>query len=112
MTRIKIIQIQGSVKESIKKITSDVRNAVSHVCLGVDDMQLLGNKALVIKAEVFPDDLQALYTSLASIGVKLNQQSLPDRETLQDEVEYPILMQITSFSDDTDSRISIPNVPG
>jgi hypothetical protein len=112
MVRRKMIQIQGSVLEPIGKITSDARMTVSKICLGIDDMQLLGNKALIFRVEISPGKLATLYTALASIGIKLNKQSLPDIETLQEEMEYPLSIQITSFSDDTDRRISIPKVPG
>jgi len=55
-----MIQIQGSVQEPIGKVTSIIRNTVSNVCLGIDDMQLLGNKALVLRAEIFPTVLPTL----------------------------------------------------
>jgi hypothetical protein len=108
----KVIQIQGSVLEPIAEITSSARMTVSKVCLGIDDMQLLGNKALILRAEIYPGKLQTLYNALASIGIKLNKQSLPEKEKLQEEIEYPLSIQITSFSDDTDRRTSIPKVPG
>ncbi|MBQ0785799.1 MAG: hypothetical protein KBT66_16365 [Amphritea sp.] len=112
MARIKIIQIQCSTLESIGNITNDARAIVSKVCLGVDDMKLLGNKALVLRAEIYPDRLLTLYENLASIGVKLNQKDLPDIELLSKETEYPLSIQIVSFSDDTDRSASIPKVPG
>ena len=112
MVRRKMIQIQGTVLEPIGKITSDARTTISNVCLGIDDMQLLGNKALIFRVEIYPRKLPTLYTALVSIGIKLNQQSLPGIETLQEEMEYPLSIQITSFSDDTDRSINIPKVPG
>jgi hypothetical protein len=112
MARVKVIQIQGSVLESIGEITSKTRKTVSEVCLGIDDIQLLGNKALILRAEIYPGKLQTLYNALALIGIKLNKQSLPKKEKLQEEVEYPLSIQITSFSDDTDRRTNIPKVPG
>jgi len=107
-----MIQLQGSVLSSLGKITNDARSAVSKICLGVDDMQLLGNKALVLRAEIYPRKLELLYSELNSIGINFNKQSLPDVDTLKQEVEYPLSIQITSFSDDTDRRISVPKVPG
>lgn len=112
MARIKAIQIQGSVLEPIGRITNDVRATVSKVCLGIDDMQLLGSKALVLRAEIFSGRLPALYAALVSIGIELNKQSLPDIDALQGEVEHPLSIQIVSFSDDTDRRVSVPKVPG
>ena len=112
MSRKKMIQLQGSVIDSIGKITNDVRLAVSKACLGIDDMQMLGNKALVLRAEIYPDKLELLYSSLHSLGIKLKKQSMPDVEVLSQEVEYPLSIQITSFSGDTDRRNSIPKVPG
>ncbi len=112
MARGKLIQIQGSVLEPIAKITNDVRASVSKVCLGIDDMQLLGNKALVLRVEIYPGKLDQLYSALDSNGVKINPKDLPDMDTLQNEIEYPLSIQITSFSDDTDRRLNIPNVPG
>jgi len=112
MRRRKMIQLQGSVLSSLGKITNDARSAVSKICLGVDDMQLLGNKALVLRAEIYPRKLELLYSELNSIGINFNKQSLPDVDTLKQEVEYPLSIQITSFSDDTDRRISVPKVPG
>ncbi|EPJ52914.1 MAG: hypothetical protein OFPI_12260 [Osedax symbiont Rs2] len=75
-------------------------------------MQLLGNKALVIRAEVFPEKLPLLYTALAENGIKFSQQGQPDIGTLQEQTEYPLSIQITSFSDETDRRVSAPKVPG
>ncbi|ASP40706.1 hypothetical protein CHH28_19425 [Bacterioplanes sanyensis] len=112
MSRIKMIQLQGSTLESSRKITNDVRSTVSKICLGVDDMQLLGNKALVVRAEIYPEKLELLYSALHSLGITLNEQSLPHIEALNQEVEYPLSIQITSFSDDTDRQASIPKVPG
>jgi hypothetical protein len=112
MARRKIIQIEGSVLEPIEKITSNARTTVSKICLGIDDMQLLGNKALVLRAEIYPGKLPSLYTALVSIGIKINKQSLPDIESLQEQIEYPLSIQIVSFSDDTDRRANIPQVPG
>ena len=112
MARMKIIQIQGSVLVPIEKITNNVRIAVNKICLGIDDMQLLGNKALVVRAEIFPNKLTLLYSSLASIGVKLSQENLPDIDALDEKLEYPLSIQIIGFSNDTDRKISVPNVPG
>jgi hypothetical protein len=112
MARREIIQLQGSVVAPIGVITNEARTVVSKICLGIDDIQLLGNKALVLQTEVYPGKLQALYTALASIGIKLNKQSLPEIDQLLEEIEYPLSIQITSFSDDTDRRTNIPKVPG
>jgi hypothetical protein len=64
-------------------------------------MHLLGNKALVLRAEIFPTDLEQLSQSLRAIEILLSEQSFPEKVTLIAEVEYPLLIQITSFSDDT-----------
>lgn len=71
MVRREIIQIQASVVEPIGVITNETRTAVSKICLGIDDVQLPGNKAIVFRAEIYPEKLQALYTALVSIGIKL-----------------------------------------
>ena len=55
-----IIQLQASTSEMISAITQPVRKAVSEVCLGVDDMHLLGNKALVVRAEIRPSNIVLL----------------------------------------------------
>jgi len=96
-----MIQVQGSVQESIDKIAIDARTAVSRVCLGVDDLQLLGSKALVFRAEILPGKSSVLYAALTSIGTELNKQHLPDMDDLKAEMEYPVSIQITSFSEDT-----------
>lgn len=82
-------------------MTEDIRSVVSTICCGIDDMHLLGNKALVLRAEIFPSDLEQLPQSLRAIEVQLTEQSLPDKAMLIAEVEYPLTIQITSFSDDT-----------
>ena len=112
MHRRKTIQLQGSTLESIIKITNDVRMSVSKVCLGVDDMHTLGNQALVLRAEIYPEKLHTLYAALLSIGIKINEQSLPDVDVLQEGIEYPLSIQITSLSTDTDRPVSVPKVPG
>jgi len=112
MARRKIIQLQASVSEPIGKITGEARRIIGRVCLGIDDMQLLGNKALIFRVEITPRKLPHLYEALASVNIKLNEQNMPDVEALASDTEYPLSIQITSFSDDTDRRASIPNVPG
>lgn len=97
MLRITIIQLQGSVHESIVRITNQVRLAFSKVCLGIDDINVLGSKALVLRAEIYPRELPSLYEALVSIGVKLNKVELPDIESLQDDIEYPLSLQIISL---------------
>jgi len=112
MVRRKVIQIQGSVLSQIGEITETARMTVSEICLGIDDMQLLGNKALVLRTEINPEKLPSLYGALVSTGVKLHKPSLPDIKGLREDIEYPLSIQITSFSDDTDGRTNIPKVPG
>ena len=112
MARMKMIQIQGSVIQPIGKITNDARTIVSKICLGVDDIQLLGNKALVLRAEIYPKKLPMLYAALDSIGIKFNEESLPDIETLKEDIEYPLSIQVISFSGDTDRRVNVPKIPG
>lgn len=53
-----IIQIQGFVSKPIGMITNEARTTVSNNCLGIDEMRLLGNKALVLRTEITPEDLQ------------------------------------------------------
>jgi len=112
MKRTPLIQIQGSVQVPIDHIIGEARSAVSRVCLGVDDMNLLGKKALVIQAEIYPDTLPELYKALTSTGIKLIKSSLPDQKILKTEVEHRVSLQITSFSGAVDGRVSIPKVPG
>ena len=68
--------------------------------------------ALVLRAEIFPEDLDVLYKGLSDIDVNITQQKLTEEETLQTQVEYPLSIQITSFSDDTEQKAYVPNVPG
>ena len=110
--RKKIIQIQGSVSEPIGLMTNKARAAVSNICLGIDDIHLLGNKALVLRAEITPENLPILYADLASIGIKLNGRSLPKASTLQEGIEYPLSIQIISSSEGTDQKIIILKVSG
>jgi len=112
MTRLKAIQLQGTVLEPIGSITHDARTAVSKICVGIDDMKLLGNKALVFSAEIYPPKLKTLFADLASIGIKLSRQGLPDMESLQEKMEYPLSIHIISFSEDTDRLVNVPKVPG
>ncbi len=112
MMRKKIIQIQGSVSEPIGLVTNKARAAVSNICLGIDDMHLLGNKALVLRAEITPNNLPNLYADLTSIGIKLNGRNLPKVSILQEGIEYSLSIQIVSSSEGTDQKIIIPKVSG
>ena len=109
---MKFIQLQASTQEPIRNIMSNARATVSKVCGGIDDMNLLGNKALIIRAEIYSEKLPSLYETLSSIGIKIKSNYKPNQETLKDEFEYPITLQITSFSDKTDDRVNIPKIPG
>lgn len=112
IVRKKIIQLQGFVSAPIDSITNKTRSVVSNVCMGVDDMRLLGNKALVLRAEIYSENLINLYSDLASIGITLNNESLPEVAELLEGTEYPLSIQITSSSEGTDRKIQIPKVPG
>jgi hypothetical protein len=100
------------VSKSIGVIANEARKTVSEICLGIDDIRLLGNKAVVFRAEISPENLPRLYTDLAFIGIKLSTDSLPEIKMLEKGIEYPLSIQIVSLSDDTDRRVNIPNVPG
>jgi hypothetical protein len=112
MKRLTLLQLQATTQKPINKVTNDVRTAVSNVCCGIDDMHMFGNKALVLRAEILPKYLQELHKVLGAIGVNITQQDLPEENTLKADVEYPLSIQVTSFSDDTDQKRHIPNVPG
>jgi hypothetical protein len=112
MKRLTLLQLQAATQKSISKVTNDIRIVVSNVCCGIDDMHMLGNKALVLRAEIFPKKLEELYKRLKDIEVNITQQNLPEEGTLQSEVEYPLSILITSFSGDTDQKMYAPNVPG
>jgi hypothetical protein len=45
-------------------------------------MHMPGNKALVLRAEIFAKDLYELYRSLSVIDVNITPQNLPQEETL------------------------------
>lgn len=107
-----LIQIQGSVQVPIENIINEARSAVSGVCLGIDDMHLLGKKALVIQAEIYPEQLSELYKALTSTGININKSSLPDHNIFKKKAEHRMSLQITSFSGSSDGRINIPKVPG
>jgi hypothetical protein len=112
MVRRNIIQLQGFVSKSIGIISNEARKTVSEICLGIDDVRLLGNKAIVFRAEITPENLPSLYTHLAFIGIKLSTESLPDIKSLEAKIEYPLSIQIVSLSDDIYRRVNIPSIPG
>jgi hypothetical protein len=107
-----IIQLMASTPEPLRNVTDNARRAMSKLCGGIDDMNLFGDKALVIRAEVYPEILPALYEALALVKLKLGEDGLPDQDSLRAGVEHPITLQITSFSSDTDRKVNIPKVPG
>lgn len=109
---MKIIQLQASVQYPIRNIMDEVRKIVSNICGGIDDMCLLGDKALVIRAEVYTESLSILCSELTAAGIKIGPQGFPEKENLKAGFEYPLTLQITSFSTSTDGRVSIPSVPG
>jgi hypothetical protein len=109
---LKMIQLKASTQEPLRNITENARVAMSKLCGGIDDMHQLGNKALVIRAEIYPEKLSDLYKTLASAELKLRNDSLPDHNALRAGIEHPITLQITSFSSDTDGQVNIPKVPG
>ena len=108
----KLLYIQATTQQSLRVAINDIRKVVSRVCGGIDDMQLLGYKALVIRAEIYPEKLPSLHTALASVGVKVGSKNKLDEKSLKVDSQHPITIQISRFSDDTDDRVNIPNVPG
>lgn len=112
MKRKKAIQLQASIQKPISSIIHDARSAMNDRCMGIDDMCLLGNKALVMRAEIYPEKLPEFYSDLASLDIKLAQHSLPNKNILKNEVEYIVFLQITSYANDTDGKINILKIPG
>lgn len=112
MARPKIIQVTATSREPIRKITEDVRLAVSRACSGVDDMHLLGAKALVVRAEILPEKLSVLASALEKLGLTVDRDSVPNSVTTDRDALYPITVQVTSHSGDTNGRVIIPDVPG
>lgn len=106
------INIMASTKLTIRSITEDTRALVSKLFGGVDDMHQLGNKALVVRAEIYPDKISLLYSSLEKIQLKITNKDKLKIDKLNAQTEYPLSLQITSFSQDTDGKIGIPRVPG
>jgi hypothetical protein len=107
----KLLHVQASTQQPIRVGMDDIRKVVSRVCGGIDDMQLLGYKALVIRAEFYPEKLPSLYAALTSVGVKVSSKNRPDEQNLK-AGQHPITLQISSFSNDTDDRVNIPKIPG
>lgn len=112
MPSVQVIKVIAGAIEPIRKLTDNARVAVSGVCGGVDGMHVLGSKALVIRAEVYPKQLPLLVSALELIGVRVDEESVPNPSSLDETHQYPMTLQITSYSDDTDGRVRIPNVPG
>ncbi|UJS24665.1 hypothetical protein [Thiothrix winogradskyi] len=108
----RLIQLQAMTEKPLRAVMYDARTVVSRICGGLDDMQQLGNKALVIRAEIFADRLMTLVSALSDLGLKVDTASLPDVNTLETTAEYPITVQISSFASDTDARVTIPQIPG
>ncbi|NYZ63490.1 hypothetical protein H0E82_12085 [Luteimonas sp. SJ-16] len=112
MINHKRIQLVGSSREPVRRLMEDVRLAVSRACSGVDDMHLLGSKALVVRAEISPKQLPVLVSALEALRVDIDRTSVPSPAALDRAALYPLTVQVTSFSDDTDGRVTIPHVPG
>jgi hypothetical protein len=107
-----IIQLQATTSERISLITEYVRRIVSDECLGVDDVHLLGNKALILRSEIFPKKMKSLCERLMEFNVIVDQSTVPEIKSLDTEREHPITLQITSYSEDTNGRVQLPRVPG
>lgn len=112
MSSFKFIQLIATTSEPLHRITEDARLAVSRACSGIDDMHLLGGKALVIRSEIFSEQLSDLVLALETIGISVDRSSVPSATSLDPHYHYTITLQVTSFSDDTDGRVIIPDVPG
>ena len=109
---MKIIQLQSSVHQPLRNVIDDVRVTVSRVCNGIDEMSRFGNKALIVRAEIYVGRLPALYAALEASGIKVSEKTRPDVSTFSKDAEYPVTLQVIGLSDDTDDRITIPSVPG
>jgi hypothetical protein len=108
----KLLHVQASTQQSLRVGMDDIRKVASRVCGGIDDMHLLGYKALVIRAEIYPEKLPLLYAALTTVSVKVSSKKRPDEQSLKAGNQHPITLQISSFSNDTDDRVNIPKVPG
>lgn len=106
------IQLQAATEKPIGTIIGSVRVIMSKACGGIDDMHLLGNKALVVRAEIFLPKLESLCAELNAVQVEVNPHSLPKSDSLKIDEEHLITLQVTSFTRDTDGYVDVPKVPG
>lgn len=107
-----IIQIRASTPHPISDIINSVRSTVSDVCLGIDDMNLLGNKALVVRTDITSEKIPALLQGLSLIDIGVSQNDLESYLQIEDNTEYMMTLQIVSYAEDTDGKQMIPEVPG
>jgi hypothetical protein len=112
MPKVPFLQLAATTDAPLRRILHDVRHAVSGACSGIDDMHLLGAKALVLRAEIRPPRLPELVRALDALGVRVDRESLPAPGALDDDALHPLTVQVTSFNDDTDGPVDVPHVPG
>ncbi|GLP95590.1 hypothetical protein [Paraferrimonas sedimenticola] len=105
---MQFIQLQASTQQPINSLTLQIRERMASVCGGIDDMTRLGNKALVVRAEIYPEKLAELLELLSELPIKLDAAPPPKPS----DTEAIITLQVTSYAGDTDAKVTIPKVPG
>ena len=105
-------QITGTTQKPLNTIVEDMRGIVSRICHGIDEMHLLGNKALVVRAEIDPGKLLVVADALASGSVEVDARSLTKVSVQGSDKARVFTRQVKSYSDDTDGSVTVPMVPG
>jgi len=109
-----LIQLQAISDKPLRDMTEAIRVSVSRACGGIDDMHQLGDKALVVRAEIVPAKFPALISSLEDIGLHGFSDNLP-ADNLHDyepDAEHPFTLQVLTTAGSGDGRVEIPKVPG
>ena len=75
-------------------------------------MHLMGSKALVVRAEIYPRKLEPLLQSLSALSISVKPATVPPAEDLEPDVEYSLSLQLLSTAGDSDRRVEVPHVPG
>ena len=75
-------------------------------------MHLLGRKALVVCAEIYPHRLEPLLEALLDLSVEVRPATLPEAGALEPAFEYRLTLQVVSQAGDTEGRVEVPRIPG
>ena len=115
--RTSMLMLSGVTRQNRHQVMADLNDAIASAGGWVSDHTLFSNIAATIRFALSPGRFQAFTEQMATIGIRLDDDSRAAIDALPDtpptpEDERPAALALTFIHDEPDLRREIPAVPG